>query len=196
VLIALFSTAGCMAHTSVSSIPAPNRDGEQFHRVLVNFPTTDIDWKTTTEDAFVEKDSIFLASYKLFFPGRSYTDEEISAIDKQYHIDALLVISLGETGISTVTMPSQTNTTCGAAANSTTVAAACSTSQSTGMTYHRPWATWTTKMWSMRTGQVVWVASANTGGNAYANWHTVMHSMVGSTISKLKDDSLIFAQQP
>jgi hypothetical protein len=180
-----------MARTSVSSLPAPNPDGEKYHRILVNFPTSNIEWKTTTEDAFVEKDTEFVASYKVFYPGRTYSEDEIATIDRENRIDGLLIVSSGETGISTVTMPSQTNTSCAAAANGTAVAAACSTSQSGGQTYRRPWANWTAKMWNVRSGEVVWVSSASSRGNAYANWHTIMHSMVGSTVSKLRTDHVL-----
>lgn len=193
-LLAICVSAGCMASTKVSSLPAPNSDGAQYHRVLVNYPTSDIDWKTTTEDAFVAKDAAFVASYKLFFPGRTYDNEEVAAIDKENGIDGLLIVSSGETGISTVTMPSQTNTSCAAAANGTAAAAACSTTQSGGQTYRRPWANWTAKMWNVRTGEVVWISSASSRGNAYANWHTVMHSMVGSVVDKLRNDHVIVSQ--
>jgi hypothetical protein len=132
-----------------------------------------------------------MASYKVFYPGRTYSDNEIAAIDNENGIDGLLVVSSGETGISTVTMPSQTNTSCAAATNGTTAAAACATTQSGGQTYRRPWANWTAKLWNVRTGEVVWVSSASSRGNAYANWHTVMRSMVGSTVDKLRNDRVI-----
>jgi len=190
-LLIVLVLCGCMARTSVNSMASPDNRGEQYHRILVEFPTSNLDWRKTTEQTFVERDSTFVASYALFFPGRQYTNEEIAAIDRENGIDAILVISTEATGISTETMPSQTSTACGAATDGYSTAAACATRTTGGETYRRPWANWTTKMWDLRSGAVVWMASASTGGNAFANWHTVMHSMVGSTINKLRNDHMI-----
>lgn len=46
-------------------------------------------------------------------------------------------------------------------------------------------------MWNVHAGEVVWVSSASGRGNAYASWHTVMQSMVGSTVDKLRADHVI-----
>lgn len=110
-LLAICASAGCMASTKVSSLPAPKSDGAQYqyHRVLVDLPTGDIDWITTTEDAFAAKDAAFVTSYNVFFPGRRYGDEDVAAIDKENGIDGLLSVASGEIGISTVTTPSQIN---------------------------------------------------------------------------------------
>lgn len=189
--ILLLVVSGCMASTSVNSMSAPTNVGVQYHRVLVDFPTNDLEWRKTTEDAFVERDSSFVASYTIFFPGRTYSHDEIASLYVQYHLDATLMIASSGTGVDTYTTPLQTSTTCGAASDGVSVAAACASRQSGGDSYRKPWAQWTAKFWNVKTGEMVWMASSSTGGNAFANWHTVMHSMVKSTVSKLRQDHLI-----
>jgi hypothetical protein len=193
-VFAVLVSSGCMASTSVNSMAAPNTSGVTYHRILVNFSTGDLGWRKTAEDAFVAKDPSFIASYTVFFPGRTYTQDEIAAAYMQNHLDAALVISNSASGVSTYTTPAQTSTTCGAAANGVAVAAACGTSETAGSSYEKPWATFTAQMWNARTGEVVWMASSSTGGNAFANWHSVLSSMVRSTVSKLRQDRVISSE--
>jgi hypothetical protein len=203
--------AGC-ATTSMSSIAAPEARSSsgRYARILVYVAIGDLDIRRQAEDQFVadnppvtaQYDSLgqrqspklaheFIPSYSVLFPGREYTKEQVDAALRANRIDGYLIVTNTESGISTNTTPGSSSTNCTATDYGYQVNANCTTQQHPGTTYHKPWAKFTANLYDVNTGQSVWYATSTTGGNAFAHWGTVVHSMADKTVERLQQDGVI-----
>jgi hypothetical protein len=185
--------AAC-ATTSMNSLPSPELGGRTFHHILVVAAFADLGIRRETEDRFAAADSegdfVFVPSYQVFFPGRQYTTEEAGGLLRKYHIDATLVIFPGQGGGTSGYVPPTYTSGC----RVWTTTGGCSqvtTTQTGGYSYQKPWAQFTAQLYDATTGAGVWVASATTGGNAYASAITLVHSMADKTIERLMEDGVI-----
>jgi hypothetical protein len=185
--------AAC-ATTAMNSLPSPELGGRSFHNILVVAAFADLGIRRETEDRLAAASSEghfrFVPSYQLFFPGRQYTPEETSGLLRQHQIDATLVIFPGQGGATAGYVPPTYTSGC-------TVWSAnggCSqvtTTQTGGYSYQKLWAQFTAQLYDATTGAGVWVASATTGGNAFASAVTLVHSMADKTIERLTQDGVI-----
>jgi len=190
VTVALVVAAAC-AHTNVSSLTAPDAVRLQFRRIMVSVPLTDLEVRRAAEDQFVSTyhgtGVQFIPSYRVLFPGNSYTPDEAQAEIVRDSIDGALFISLNNAGSSAYRTPTNTSTACTA----TSYYGQCSSTTTGGYDIHKPWASFTANLFDTRTGQSVWVASERTGGNAYANARTLVRSMARATVQKMEKDGVI-----
>lgn len=194
--LAAFAAAmlvGC-AHTSMTSMPAPEISGRSFRTILVIGNFSDLGVRQQTEQrlaaASQEGHTKFIASTSVLFPGRQYSRDEMAAILRTNGIEATLVISPGQAGASNTYVPPTYTSGC----TVWTSSGGCqqvTTTTSGGYNYSKPWAQFTAQLYDVTSGQVVWYASATTGGNAYASATTLVHSMVDKTLERLTGDRVI-----
>ena len=189
----VLAVAAC-ARTSMSSIPSPDLGGRHYHNILVVAAFADLGIRRETEDRVAAASSEghfrFVPSYQLFFPGRQYTPEETSGLLRQHQIDATLVIFPGQAGATSGYVPPTYTSGC----TTWTPTYGCSqvtTTQTGGYSYQKLWAQFTAQLYDATTGAGVWVASATTGGNAFASAVTLVHSMADKTIERLTQDGVI-----
>jgi len=181
------------AHTSMSSMVAPDVRGHVFHHVLVVGNFADLGIRRDAEYRLASRSVSghyeFVPSVDLFFPGRQYSPEEMRSILRQHAIDATLVITPGQSGASSGYVPPTYTSSCSAwtSAGCTQV----TTSQSGGFSYSRPWQQFSATLYDATSGSSVWVASAGTGGNAFAHALTLVRSMVDKTADRLAKDGLV-----
>lgn len=126
----------------------------------------------------------FVAASALLFPGRQYSDVEVTSVLQENHIDAALVLTPGQVGTSSTFVPPTYTSTC----TQTAINGGCqqvTTKTSGGMSYEKPWAQFTAQLYDVETGKVVWFGTATTGGNAFASATTLVRSMADKTVSKL-----------
>src|SRR5437016_12848237 len=189
----VFSLAAC-ATTSMNSLPSPELGGRSFHNILVVAAFADLGIRRETEDRFAAADSEgdfqFVPSYQVFCPGRQYTPEETGALLRKYEIDATLVIFPGQGGATSGYVPPTYSSGC-TVWSSTGGCSQVTTTQSGGYSYRKPWAQFTAQLYDATSGTGVLVASATTGGNAYARAVTLVHSMADKTIERLTEDGII-----
>ena len=185
--------AGC-ARTSMSSMPSPEVAGRHYHNILVVAAFANLGIRRETEDRFVSASSEghfrFVPSYQVFFPGRQYTPDETAALLRKYEIDVTLVIFPGQAGATSGYVPPTYTSGC----TMWTMDGGCAqvtTTQRGGYSYEKPWAQFTAQLYDATSGAGVWVASATTGGNAYASAVTLVHSMADKTIERLTQDGII-----
>jgi len=194
VLAAIASGIAACARTSMSSMPAPDLGARHYHNILVVAAFADLGIRRETEDRFVSASSEghfrFVPSYQMFFPGRQYTPEETGALLRKYEIDATLVIFPGQGGATSGYVPPTYTSGC-TVWSSTGGCSQVTTTQSGGYSYRKPWAQFTAQLYDATSGTGVWVASATTGGNAYARAVTLVHSMADKTIERLTEDGII-----
>ena len=184
---------GC-ARTRISSLVAPEARGRTYDRILVVFPISDIEWRRTAEEEFGKayggQQAVFIPSYKVFFPGRQYTNDEISQLLTDHQVDAALVITLGDAGTSTTRTATQTTARCTIWTSSQGCVQASATTTG-GNDISKPWANFTAVLLDASTGSTVWVASARTGGNAFAGTGTLLRSMAQRTVQQLRSDGIV-----
>ncbi len=188
-----FGLAAC-ATTSMNSLPSPELGGRTFHNILVVAAFADLGIRRETEDRFAaaysEGHFRFVPSYQLFFPGRQYTPDETGSLLRQHQIDATLVIFPGQAGATSGYVPPTYTSGC-TVWSPTGGCSQVTTTQTGGYSYQKPWAQFTAQLYDPTTGQTVWMASATTGGNAFASAVTLVHSMADKTIGRLTQDGVI-----
>lgn len=202
---AVMLVAGC-AHTAMTSMPAPDLRGRAFHSVLAFAQVADLGLRRAMENRLVEltsdsswwRDSAgvtvrthtMVPSYRVFFPGRDYTSDEIAATLRQYGIDATLVITPGERGSTEGFVPPTYTTRC----SSFSLTYGCQQTTTTtvgGFSYSKPWQEFSVKLFDAATGQEVWIATATSSGDAFAHTSDLVQSMADKTIDRLIADRVI-----
>src|SRR5205085_4041137 len=126
----------------------------------------------------------------LFFPGRQYTNEEMVTALRGRQIDAILFIEPGDAGSTSGYVPPSYSTRCTVWTSSGGCTQA-QTSTTGGYSYNRPWQQYTARVFEAGSGNVMWTATASTGGNAYARVGTLVHSMSNKTFDRLLEDVVI-----
>jgi hypothetical protein len=197
--------AGC-AHTAMTSMPAPDLRGRAFHSVLVFAQIADLGLRQTMESRFVAltsdsswwRDSAgvtvpthtMVPSYQVFFPGRDYTSDQITATLRRYGIDATLVITPGERGSTEGFVPPTYTTRC----SSFSIAYGCQQTTTTtigGFSYAKPWQEFSAKLYDASTGEEEWIATATSSGNVFAHTSDLVQSMADKTMERLIADGII-----
>jgi hypothetical protein len=149
------------------------------------------DAETVFERRLAECNIECMPSHKLFFPSRQYSEEEAGRLISQNSIDAVLIVTLSDAGTSSSYVPQQSYTEAQSQIIGNTVSGSSTTTSSGGYSIEKPWASFTAQLFDCQTGHVVWVASANTGGNAYASGGTLVRSMADKTVQQLKKDGIV-----
>lgn len=198
-IAALFGFGGC-ASTSMTSFTDPAYRATNFSRVLVVVNLSDLQWRQRIESRMVEefrdKGIFALEGMNLFPPTRDLTDEQKVDLLLQNGIDSYLVIGVGETGTQQVYIPQTGSSTkkegnVSVYGNTATYREKSTTTTYGGYTVSKPWANFDAKLFDVSNGQNAWVASAFTGGNAYANFNTVINSFCGKTVEQLIKDGVV-----
>lgn len=224
VVLALASmvTQGC-ASTSMSDFVSPDHDGRKFKTILVVVDSEDLGLRQQIEsracDSLAGCGARGLKSCEIFFPGREYQPEEYRSIMAERDIDAVLVLSRGESGFASQYVPESYHTTTSAYGSSTTNAYASSsatrtgnvvqgsaygtsrttgqvTAQSTttktgGYNVYKPWARFQVELIDLESGVVVWTAQGDSRGNGYNDQEDLWQSLADSTVKTIRKRSLL-----
>lgn len=187
-LLTALLTAGCLASTDVETMTRPDWEPKPFERIVVYYVFSDLEDRKQVEDRFAAKDSAFVPSYELFFPGRSYSMEEIRSVMDENDVDAALVLNPKGAGSSTAVLPGQYETSC-----SVSVGGDCQSWTTTGgpTAISKPRADFGAVLLEWEAEQAVWTASAESGGNAFADQGNLRESFVDAMIEKLREDGLL-----
>jgi hypothetical protein len=132
----------------------------------------------------------FIPSHQVFFPGKEYSNAEATALLRQHDVDATLVILPGESGSQSGYVPPTYTSGC-TAWSTLSGCTQVTTTQTGGYAYNKPWTRFTARLYDATTGTVVWVATATTGGNAYARSTTLVRSMADKTADRLVNEGLL-----
>jgi len=192
------------ASTRITSFKDPDYQNKDFNRILIVANTNDLEDRQKLESKMVEEFSNIgiyaLESIRLFPPTSELTDEDKVELLLKNNIDAFISISVGESGVSEVYVPQTSSATktkgnVSVYGNTATYKEKSTTTYQGGYTLNKPWAEFETKVYDVSNGQMAWIASSFTGGNAYANRTTVINSYCGKTVDQLLKDDLIVNQK-
>lgn len=178
------------ARTHVTSMRDPAAPRRLYHRVLVALPINDLSERQLVENRFAsERDNSFIPAYRVLFPGRTYSGDELTRSVLASGSDAVLVITLSGAGKNHSV--SASSTTSSAASCTAGGCAAVSAATTDVYDISKPWATFTATLFDVQSGQAVWFATSQTKGNAYAKANTLLMSMAASTIDQLRRDGIV-----
>ena len=157
------------ASTNVTSLRAPDMLADPYSRIMVYFPLGDLRLRQLVEDEFVEEDDrgYFVPSYSVLFPGREYTELDIQDILIMNSVDALLMLSLSDSG---------DNSNYNAALN---------------MVVNQPWAFFNAELLEAESYSSVWVSTAESKGYHATDMDDLLRSMARRTVTQLYSDGLI-----
>ena len=191
---ALLALSASCATASISSIVAPESAGHTYHSVLVLAPFGDIGMRRFVEEAFEgwsqDSGTRFVPAYRLLFPGRSYTQAEVTQILRANRIDATLLLEPQSSGTSTTYVPPTYKLTCSQWLSGTGCIQVTS-SASGGGEISKPWATFSAKLFDATTGSVAWIATGSGGGGALTNMGSVYNAIANRTVRQLATDGLV-----
>ncbi|MFQ5791109.1 MAG: hypothetical protein ACE5JI_11620 [Acidobacteriota bacterium] len=188
-LLCIATTAAC-ASTKMTSMLNPEVASSRYSRIVVAFPLSDLELRKDAELTFAGggADDRFLPSHQLFFPGKQYSEEEIAEVFERERVDAVLAIGLSDAGSSGAYIPQTSTTSCSLWSSSQ----GClqTTTTAGGFSVKKPWANFVMMLLDTQ-ANVVWVATASTGGNALADSKDLVRSMAKKTREQLARDGLI-----
>lgn len=196
-MVLLIGAFGC-ASTNLSSMTKPEVAKRPYDRILVVFPLQDLELRRIAENEVLNKvrsRNSFMRSYELFFPGRQYEEQEILDILMQHNIQAVLMIGLSDSGTSSTYVPQLSSSTRCTAWTASQGCVAASTYTSGGYTLDKPWANFTATLFDLEKQEVVWYATAKTGGNAFADNADLVRSMARKTRDTLLEDGLVLQKR-
>lgn len=198
-VIAFVSTAGC-ASTKMTSRVDPAIVGSPLRKILVHGNFDDLENREVAEDHLCEKIATIsvcecVRAIDLYFPGRRYSDEEIMQILATAGVDGVLVIQPTNSGTNSSYIPQTSYTTGSASVVGNSVIGSATTTTQGGYSISKPWATYAVSLYSVTSGNVVWYATAQSSGNAYADWHDLIRSASGKAIDKLISDGALPARR-
>ncbi len=198
-VVALLGFSGC-ASTSMTSFTDPGYRTTTFTRILVVANLSDLQWRKRIESRLVDEflwNGVFaMEGMNLFPPTRELTDQEKIDLLVQNKIDAYIVIGVRETGTQEVYIPetgssTQTEGSVSVYGNTATYREKSRTTKYGGYTVSKGWAEFDVKLYDVSNGQCAWVASAFTGGNAFANFNTIINSFCFKTVEQLIKDGVV-----
>jgi len=200
VCLVSFISIGC-AYTDISSRVNREYSTKTYRNILLITEFDSIQLAKSIENQFATSLEDFKANcflgYDLFFPGNEYSDQECSDILKANNIDAILVIYQGECGTNKIHIPSVTTSeTKGRVTEeyNGSYSFKSSTKTNNGYDISKPWSNATCELYDANDGQMVWMASAQASGNAFANFRTLARSIGKKVVLKLVDDGLLKRQ--
>ena len=188
------------ASTRMTSFKDPDYQKAEFKRILIVANTNNLEDRQKLESKMVEAFSdigVFaMESFRLFPPTRELTDEDKVDLLLKNNIDAFISISVGESGVDEIYVPQTSSTTktkgeVNVYGNTAHYKEKSTTTYQGGYTLNKPWAEFETKLYDVSNGQMAWISSSFTKGNAYANRNTVINSYCGKTVDQLLEDNLI-----
>ncbi len=202
VLLVGLAASACVS-TSMSSMVAP-QGVTTYRKVLVEFPLNDLGLRKNVEKRFQEtytlhqqmagvkdwaSDTLFVPAHTVLFPGATYSRTQLDSMLAMRHVEAVLIVSLGESGEERGriegTMVHQctqwTNYQCSAVSSSTYG----------GGDYSKPWTTYTVRLYDAKTREVMWVGSGGSGGNAFSSGDDLVRSIADKSVEQLIKDGLV-----
>ncbi len=198
-VISLIFLNNC-ASTNLTSFKDPDYLTADFKRILILVNSNDLEKRLKLEIAMVqafEGTGIYaLEGFNLFPPTRNLTDEEKVTLLIENRIDAFISVLVGESGVEEVYIPPTSSSTktkgnVSVLGNRATYEEKSKTTYQGGYTLNKPWAEFETRLYDVSNGRMVWISASFTGGNAFANFNTVINSFSQEVVNRLENEELI-----
>lgn len=190
----LILLSGC-ASTRITSQADPTRGQAVYDTMMVYANFEDLDLRKRGEDELqtrlTARGVICHRASDVFFPGGTYTADEARDRLATLGIEAIVVVAAYDAGTSETYVPPTYYTEGTAWGSGNTVRGRATTRTVGGQTYKKPWARFQADVFDVRSERRTWVATANTKGNAYASWRTLVGSLCAKVVRQLGTDGVV-----
>jgi len=174
------------ATTSLSSIMNSNYYNCRIERVMVVALFSDLGYRKTAEENFVKKlPCDAWCSVNIMPPFKDYTSEEIEKILKFYHIDGILMITLEDFWTSETYVPKSYEEEGSAYFSGDYLKYKATTKESGGYYISKPRVKFDIRLHDAKSGEIIWMTTSTTKGNAFANFGTLINSLAASVAKEL-----------
>jgi len=181
---ALLLNQGCLASTNMASVTNPTWEPRFIGSMLIWVESDDLNVRREMEGEFEAKgweyDIEIVPALDLFFPGNSYSEDEVSEALRRREITVILHLVPGYSETLSVDMPIRIQDIGG-----TTVVTGGPDSA------RRLRAGYSLSLIDAFDESTIWTATADTGGNVYAGQGTLRDSLVGKTLEQLIRDGIL-----
>ncbi|MGC8898745.1 MAG: hypothetical protein ACP5ON_11015 [Bacteroidota bacterium] len=192
-LIVLY-LSGC-AWTTLSTIKNPELSQVKFRKILVVAPFSDIGLRKQTENAFIAQFHLSgvnaISSIELIPPVKEYTEQELLNILQQNNIDGVLVVALQDYWTSQEYIPKSSSTQGSASLYGNSLYYQSYTQEYGGYYISKPRVKFNIRLFERKSGQVAWLATSLTRGNAYADYNTLANSLAKEVVKKFREENVI-----
>ncbi|HBY57394.1 MAG TPA: hypothetical protein DEG96_05980 [Candidatus Atribacteria bacterium] len=194
ILIITLWLIGC-AKTKLDTVKNPELSHIKFEKILIVAPFTDIGLRRQTENVFVSKfasaDMTAVSSLELIPPIKEYTDQELLNILDQNRIDGILTVALKDFWTTKSYVPRSSSTHGSASLYGNSLYYRSYTQEYGGYYVSKPHVSFETRLFDRQSGQVAWLVSSTTSGNAFADYGNLANSLAKKIVAELKKEKML-----
>ena len=194
VLIFAMVLIGC-ADTTLSTIRNPELSQIKFGKLLVVAPFSDIGLRKQTEDAFIAKFNLSgmnaISSIQRIPPVKDYNKQELLKILEQDKIDGILVVGLKDYWTSQSYVPKSSSSRGSASLYGNSLHYQSYTQEYGGYYISKPNVKFEIRLFDSKSGQVAWLATSLTKGNAFADYNTLANSLAKKVVKMLIEENML-----
>jgi len=194
-VVVVFGLAACASTDIRSQVDAAIANAGGYQKIMVFVAIDELGLRQDAENEFEKRladgESVVVPAHQLFFPGREYSAEELGATLADAGVGGVLVVQPATSGTQVTRGPKRTTTEVEASAYGNRLSGTATTTESGGYRFVKPWAKYEAVLHDATSGEVVWVASMSSGGNAFADWGDLIRSMARKTADQLLEDGVL-----
>ena len=194
VLVLTMFLVGC-AVTTLSTIRNPELSQIKFGKLLVVAPFSDIGLRKQTEDAFIAKFNLSrmnaISSIQRIPPVKEYNEQELLKILEQDKIDGILVVGLKDYWTSQTYVPKSSSSRGSASLYGNSLYYRSYTQEYGGYYISKPNVKFEIRLFDSKSGQVAWLATSLTKGNAFADYNTLANSLAKKVVKMLIEENIL-----
>jgi hypothetical protein len=158
-------------------------------------PFADLESRTKAESVFVERFAKYsvegVPSIRVLMPTHTYTAQEIATLLSENAIDGVLLVTLTDAYTEQVYVPRASSTSGQATVIGDIVSYSAQTQHYGGYYISKPRVRYQMQLYDVSTGNMAWVATSLTAGNAFAGFDILIGSLADTAVEKLKKDGLL-----
>ncbi len=193
-VLIVFYLSGC-AWTTLNTVKNPELYQVNFRKLLVVAPFSDIGLRKQTENAFIAQFNLSgvnaFSSIELIPPVKEYNEQELLNILEQNNIDGVLVVGLQDYWTSQAYIPKSSSSRGSASLYGNSLYYQSYTQEYGGYYISMPRVKFEIRLFDSKSGQVAWLATSFTRGNAFANYNTLVNSLAKEVVKKLIEENVI-----
>lgn len=194
VLVIAMFLSGC-ADTTLSTIRNPELSQIKFGKILVVAPFSDIGLRKQTEDAFITKFNLSgmsaISSIQRIPPVRNYSEQELLNILEQDKIDGILVVGLKDYWTSQSYVPKSSTSQGTTSLYGNSLYYRSYTKEYGGYYISKPNVKFEIRLFDSKLGEVAWLTSALTKGDAFADYNTLANSLAKKVVKELIKENML-----
>lgn len=193
-LISILIFISC-AKTEITSFKDPNTSNYNLQKIIVIASNLDMPSRKSLEEKtsnkLTESGITGISSLQLFYPTRSYSEQEVITILNSNQIGGILILELSDAYSKQTYIPESYSSKSKGTIVGNQVNINTKTYKHGGYYLNKPVVHFNLKLISTKNGQTLWVGSSKTGGNAYADTDDLFNSLSETATHKLLEDGFI-----